>query len=240
MTIAADLIRTQIHDLEHTIADAERADQQSIAALDALRAQIAERYRAEVAAARERRDAALKNARRDALGADIPALKAEHRRLTKVLALLDPDSVKVACPECGAKVMPGAGLGAHRQKVHGIAGTTTKPKPKAAPAKPAGPTHVVRGEGPGFVGTVNYAEVARVATEAARAGKAMVAAVVEHYGISKGAAERRIMAARTRGFDIPRVRTKVEPVTRRPAAPGQPTANLDAVRDVLAKADAAS
>lgn len=238
MTTAADLIRTQVHDLEHTIAEAERASQRSSEAIGAVLAGIVEQYRADVTAARQRRDAAVAEARTiHGVNADIPALKAEHRRLTKVLALLDPEAVKVACPECGSKVMPGAGLGAHRRKAHGVAGTTTKPKPKAAPAKPAGPTHVVRGEGPGFVGTVNYAEVARVATEAARAGKAMVTAVSEQLGISKGAAEQCIQAARARGFDIPSVRAKAEPITRRPLG-HQPTANLDAVRDVLAKADA--
>lgn len=50
---------------------------------------------------------------------------------------------------------------------------------------------------------VDHAEVAHVAREAFRAGKPLSHVVAEHFGISRGAAEQRIVKARAAGHDVP-------------------------------------
>lgn len=146
MTTATDLIRAQIHDLEHTIAERERTGQQSSEALDLAIMRIDHDHKVAVDLLKAQRREAIVAARIEH-GTDEPTavLRAEHRRLTQALAMLDPDGSGYRCPECAQRFTTAAGLGGHRQKVHGVhgvAGKPAKPKPAivAVPAKPKAAT----------------------------------------------------------------------------------------------------
>ena len=134
MTTAADLIRDQIRDLEHAIAEAERAGQQSSEALDLAIMRIDHEHKLAVDALKAQRRALIRAAQLEHGAPNaVATLKDEHCRLTKALALIDVEGSGRECPECGRRFQDATGLGVHRKWAHDVAGATTAPK---APPKP--------------------------------------------------------------------------------------------------------